>query len=1147
MTIKHVPLHVHTEYSILDGASHIDDLVGYAKELELPALAITDHGVMYGCHEFLHTCRNNGIKPILGSEVYVINADHKDKSQRLPLYHLVLLAKNDIGYKNLSKIVSEGCTEGFYYKPRISKEFVMKHSEGIIALTACLGGEVPNLLMSGNYEQAKQVAQEYKEVFGDDFYLEIQDHGIPEEKLVNKQIVQISKELNIKVVATNDSHYTRKNDAVLHDVILCMQILKYVTDFPRMKFSGTEYLKSGDEMSELFEYIDDKELIRQAIEDNTLEIADKISNYDELVNSFNHMPNVPVPEGETNESYLRKLCFEKAVDRYGSVTQAVEDRLNYELKIICDKGFPGYFLIVADFIKYARDNDIPVGPGRGSAAGSIIAYVLNITDIDPLRFDLLFERFLNPERESMPDIDTDFCIDKRGQVLDYVRALYGEDKVAQIITFNRLAPKAVIKDVSRAVNYPYRASIKLADSIPVVRGKPAKLSWMIENHPEFKQEYKTDEFTREMVDIASRIEGTNKTFGVHAAGVIISDINLTDIVPLARAKDGGIITQYSMNHLEKLGLLKMDFLGLRNLTIIKETTDTIEKTTGEKIDISQISLEDQPTFDLLSRGELSGVFQLETSPGVKQVAREMKPQSLEDISALIALYRPGPIDAGMIDGYIARKHGREEIKYDTPELESILDSTYGTIVYQEQIMQIAQKLAGFTLGQADLLRRAMGKKKPEEMLTYKQLFLDGCAERKIKTKVAESLFETMMAFAEYCFNKSHSVAYAFLSYQTAWLKVHYPVQYLTALMNSVSVGVERMRFYIGESRRLGIEVLCPDINVSEYNFTADPKRQEILFGLNTIKGMSGQAVDRILATRKKEGEFTSLLDFCKRVNMTTLNRRMLENLIMAGAFDRITKINKRSMIESLDTVIKQAEKSAQGQTDLFGILGNNTVEDVIFEETEKEEFPEEDLMKRERELLGFYITKHPLERYQDKIKYFTTHKVTDLKSLKNNDEVVLSVLLSDYNKKMTKSNKIMGVGQGEDLFGKTEVVFFQTMLDKYPELIDLDAQLLIKGRVQFRSEDEPSIIANEIQSLKDLKYLELELNNNSKLEYHNWVNTLMKLRKEFKKYSGTFPVIIKYNNKELLVNPQLWVDNSGHCLEELKKFSMFNIKEKALL
>lgn len=1146
MSLSHVPLHVHTEYSLLDGASRISQLVSRAKEMGLPAISITDHGVMYGCYEMLQECKKQQIKPIIGSEAYVINGDHTDKSGRVPLYHLVLLAKNDIGYKNLSKIISESATEGFYYKPRVSKEYLKDHSEGLICLTACLGGEVPNLLMHGKYEEAKQAALFYQGVFGEDFYLEIQDHKIPEEVFVNEQMLKLSNEIGAKIVATNDSHFTSKKDAMLHDVILCMQTSKLVTDFPRMRFSGHEYLKDGMEMAALYPQIQDRGLIHKAIEDNTLEILEKIADYGILEAGGNRMPNAPVPEGETNESHLRKSCYALAMERYEELRPDVLKRLEYELSVIEDKGFAGYFLIVADFIKYARTSGIPVGPGRGSAAGSIVAYVLGITNIDPLRYNLLFERFLNPERESMPDIDTDFCIERRGEIIEYVRRVYGDDRVAQIITFNRLTSKAVIKDVARTLEYPFKKSDELARTIPVVRGKPRKIDWMVENHPEFKKAYELDEHARTVIDIAKEIEGTNKNFGVHAAGVIISDVPLTEVVPLARSKDGSIITQYAMDHCASLGLLKMDFLGLRNLTMIHKALDIIKETTGDEIDIDDVSLDDPKVYELLSQGELTGIFQLETSAGMRQVARDMKPSNIEDISAIIALYRPGPLDTGMVDEFIDRKQGRKAIEYKTPELEEILADTYGTIVYQEQIMQIAQKLAGFSLGEADLLRRAMGKKKPEEMLKYKELFLTGCEKNKIKQSVAEELFEMMMAFAEYCFNKSHSAAYAMVSYQTAWLKANYPVQYLTALMSSVLGDQDKVRFYITEAQRMGIEVLPPDINISGHFFTARPEQSEIRFGLTAIKGVGSGAVEEIMKIRDAKGTFSSLMDLCKKVNIKVVTRKNLENLILTGAFDSISRNSRRGLVESLDSVMEQAAKQALGQIDLFGLMNSNTDEATPYEGDIKEEFSEDEINKFERDYLGFYVTGHPLSRYQQKLAYFSTHNVSDLSSLAEGTDVVVTVLLSAFAKRMTKKNTLMALGTGEDLTNKVEMIFFSKVLERFEDLLQEEARLLIRGKVNLKGEGEVSLMVNSVSSLDDLSYLFIQVHDDASISASEWENRFIGLKKILKQSAGDIPIILRVNKKELLLDPQLWCGLDYGIVADINSQGWFQAELKTI-
>jgi DNA polymerase-3 subunit alpha len=1113
----------------------------------MPGIAISDHGVMFGCYELFQECRKQGIKPILGSEVYVINGDHTDKKSRVPLYHLVLLAKNDIGYKNLTEIVSEANINGFYYKPRVSKDFLKERAEGLVCLTACLGGEVPNNLLNSGYEKAKEAALFYKELFGDDFYLEIQDHGIPEEARVNLQMLDLAKELGVKVVGTNDSHYTTKKEAIAQDAILCLQTNKLITDFPRMHFSGTEYLRSGLEMTSLYSNITDRNFIRRAIEDNTLEIFEKIQNYPTLENTTPRMPKAPVPEGETNESYLRKTSFARAEEKYGELTEVVVQRLDYELKVIEDSGFAGYFLIVANFINYARKQGIPVGPGRGSAAGSIVAYALGITNIDPIRFNLLFERFLNPERKSMPDIDTDFCIERRGEVIEYVRQLYGEEKVAQIITFNRLTSKAVVKDIARVMNYPYQKAETLAKAIPVVRGKPRNIDWMVENHPEFKKIYETDPTAHDVIELAKMIEGTNKTFGVHAAGVIIGDTKLTEIVPLAKSKEGGIITQYSMDHMASLGLLKMDFLGLRNLTMIHKAIDIIAETTqSPRIDIDKVSLDDPKVYEMLSLGELVGVFQLETSTGMRQVARDMKPSCIDDISAIIALYRPGPLDTGMIDEFIDRKHGRKKIEYKAPELEPILKDTYGTIVYQEQIMQIAQGLAGFTLGQADLLRRAMGKKKPEEMNKYKQIFLDGAKEKKIDTKVAEELFEMMVAFAEYCFNKSHSAAYAMVSYQTAWLKANYPVEYLTALMSSVSSDQDKVRLYIAEAQRMGIKVLPPDINISGFDFTARPKDKQILFGLAAVKNVGEGAIEEILLKRKEGGEFTSVTDLIKRVDLKTVNRRALESLICSGAFDGISPNSRKGLLENLDSILSSAQKlkerESAGQTSLFGALSGDegtpdgiaNIDNVEFSNI-RPEFEQTEIQKFEKSLLGFYVTSHPLSDCQDRINLFASHSISELSELSDGTEVVVPALLSQITKRMTKANKLIGIGLIEDLTAKTEVVFFSRVLEEAGSLLQEDNKLLLKGKVQVKSEGEVSLSIDSVRPFDDLAYLQLEVVEQN--PQTDWQARMIDLRNILKNYKGSSPAVLKLNNRYATIDPKLWVTCDETLINTLKKLA----------
>jgi DNA polymerase III subunit alpha len=765
-----VGLHIHSDYSLLDGASQLPELIDRALDLGMPAIALTDHGVMYGAIELIKVCRGKNIKPIIGNEMYVINGDI-EKQERRPRYHQVVLAKNTQGYKNLVKLTTishlKGVQgKGIFSRPCINKDLLEKYHEGLIVTSACLGGEVPQAIMQGKPEVARRVAQWYKDLFGDDYYLEIQDHGSSEDRIVNVEIVKIARELDIKIVATNDSHFISCFDVEAHDALLCVQTGKLIAEEKRLRYSGTEYLKSADEMRKMFRDHLPDDVVNEAIA-TTLEVAEKVEPYDIL--GKDPLPNYPVPEGHTPDTYLEYESWQGLLQRLNcqsrdQIPQVYRDRLEYELKMLQQMGFPNYFLVVWDYIKYARDTGIPVGPGRGSAAGSLVAYALRITNIDPVHHGLLFERFLNPERKSMPDIDTDFCIEKRDQMLEYVTRKYGEDRVAQIITFNRMTSKAVLKDVARVLDIPYGDADRMAKLIPVARGKPAKLKVMISDDtpaPEFKEKYEKDPQVRKWVDMAIRIEGTNKTFGVHAAGVVISAQPLDEIVPLQRNNDGSVITQYFMEDIETIGLLKMDFLGLKNLTMIQKTVDLIEQTHGQKIDLDHLPLDDPKAFELLARGELEGVFQLESS-GMRQVVRDLKPSNLEDISSILALYRPGPLDAGLIPKFINRKHGREQIDYAHQILEPILKETYGIMVYQEQIMKIAQDMGGYSLGQADLLRRAMGKKKMSEMQKHQEIFVDGSTKNGVKSKIAEELFNQMVLFAEYC-----------LSYDTELLTVEY--------------------------------------------------------------------------------------------------------------------------------------------------------------------------------------------------------------------------------------------------------------------------------------------------------------------------------------------------------------------------------------
>lgn len=1140
-----VPLHLHTEYSLLDGTSKIKDLIKKAKTNNMPALAVTDHGVMYGALELYRSAKAEGIKPIIGCEVYIVNGNHLDKSVRNPLYHLILLAKNDEGYINLSKIVTESNLNGFYYKPRINKESLKKHNKGLIALTACLGGEVPNTILSGNYEKAREIAEIYKNMFGEDFYLEIQDHGISEEKLVNPLMVKLAKDLKLKLVATNDSHFTNKEDAIAQDAMLCLQTNKFVKEHPRMHFTGTEYLKNGHEMFNLFSGELNEDSRREAVLISPLEIAGKVEDYKILSDTFIRLPEFPLPDSYTKEQYLSELVWTGIKKRYNEITKETEERTKYELEIIFNLGYANYFLIVWDFIKFAKDHKIAVGPGRGSAAGSIVAYALNITDIDPLKYNLIFERFLNPERKSLPDIDTDFCIERRDEVLDYVKDKYKNDKVAQIITFNKLASRAVIKDMARVLNYPYSESEKIAKLIPVVRGKPRELAWMKENHSEFSEQYKSNSEFREIVTLAEKLEGVNKTFGVHAAGVVISDKPLDEIVPLSKNNDGTVITQYSMDDLAYLGLLKMDFLGLRNLTMINRAIEIITKTRNINIDLTAIPLNDEKVFKMISEGNLAGIFQLETSTGMRQVARDMKPSTIEDLSALIALFRPGPLDTGMITEFIDRKNGRKEIRYLLPELEPILKDTYGSIVYQEQIMQIAQKLANFTLGEADLLRQAMGKKKPKEMAKYRLKFIEGFKQNKHEPKLAEELYEMMVSFAEYCFNKSHSAAYGMLTYQTAYLKANYPIEYMTALLSSVLDDQDKIKYYMAECKNMDIKLMPPDINLSGVNFTADIQNNSIRFGLAAIKNVGIPAVNEIIRARSENGDFKSLSEFCGLIDLRTANKKTLESLIKSGAFDSL-KQSRKEMMTSLERIVglaqKQKEMLLNGQLNLFGLSNGNSLE--IPNSNGKEQAPEysqKEMQLMEKELTGFYISSHPLENVPEIIKKITTGDLAELHEMPDNTEVLIIAVVNEVNKKLTKTNKIIGILQLEDIIGKVEAVVFSDQLLQFGEFILPETTLMILGRVQQRSEGNISLQIKALHPLEEIKVLSIQIpeeiikTNDIYTTIHSIRNILQK-----QKQNPFYPAIIQTKGKEkrtYTLDRKYWSEPDETLVKNLSKLS----------
>lgn len=1140
MPRPYVPLHLHTEYSLLDGATRIKDLVKKAKAENMPAVAITDHGVMYGAVELTKACYEiGGVKPILGYEAYIIDGDIEDKKTKQNLHHLTIIAQNKTGYMNLVKLVSRAHIKGYYYKPRINKQMLAEFSEGLVVLSGCLGAELAQYMLKDKYEEAKASAAWYKEVLGENYYLEIQDHGYWEDRKVNRQIVKLSRELGIKLVSTNDSHFTNKGDAQSHDCLLCIQMGKVVTDTNRMKFSGWEYIKNGDEMSYLFRDHLDPEMIEESIQ-STLEIADRVEPV--KLGGPPRLPVMDMPPGHTAESYLNDLVFAGVKQRCnGSIPPEYEARAKMELECIETKQFASYFLMTADFIKFARDRGIPVGPGRGSAAGSLVAYALGITNIDPIKYNLLFERFLNPERESMPDIDTDFCIDRRDEVIKYCAEKYGEDRVAQIITFNRMTSKAVIKDVARVLEYPFSESTKLAKMVPVVRGKPTPLKDMLVEHPEFKKTYQTSDEAKEVIDIAQQLEGTNKTFGMHAAGVVISDVPLEDLVPVQRNNDGTVIAQFYMEDCAYVGLVKMDFLGLRNLTMINKACKIIATTCGITIDPDEIPLDDEKTFQTISNGDLAGIFQLETSSGMRQVARDMKPSNMEDISALIALYRPGPLDSGMIEKFIDCKNGKTKITYETPQLEPILKDTYGQIVYQEQVMQIAQQLGGYSLGQADLLRRAMGKKKPEEMEKHRSIFIKGCTDRSIDSGIADKLFDTMVQFAEYCFNKSHSAAYGMLTYQTAFLKTHYPVPYMTALMSSVAGEQDKVQGYIAECQAMNIEILPPDVNVSTDDFTADGPN--IRFGLSGVKNVGEAAVAEIVKKREEGGPYKSIHDFLSRIDLKTVNKRTLEALIKCGACLSLG-ITRKQALENLDGLVETAARrqssEATGQMSLFSFGGGSSNDEAdsgimkldIQLKGDGSEFEEAEMQIMEHELLGFYVTSHPLNRVANRLKYLTTHSIKELKESADGTSTIIGGLANSVEKRLTKQNKLLGIVHMEDLSSKCEVILYADLLEKLgPDILQAQALLLVKGKVK-KFEDNFSITATSIRRIADASMVDIIMGKEPSFADMHRLKDILNLHK------GEDPVMLHFrigkSSKVILVGSQFWVSSSPELLTDLK-------------
>lgn len=1130
----YVPLHLHSEYSLLDGAIKVKALCQYAKDNNMPAVAITDHGVMYSAIEFYRTAKEMGVKAIIGCEFYVHDGDiHEKTFNHNPLYHLVLLAKDKTGYMNLVKLVSIAHCEGMYYKPRVNFELIEKYHEGLICSSACLGGEVLQNLLKNDYEAAKATAKQYKDLFGDDYYIELQDHGLDEQKRTNPDLIKIAQELDIKMIITNDSHYLKKEDADWHDTLLCLQTNALKSEENRFHFPNNEfYVKTPMELRDSFKWMDSK-LFEECIK-NTVDIADKCHLMMEFGKS--PLPHYEVPAGHTVESYLDYVVHEGLKERYGEIPPEIEERVRYELGIIEQMGFSAYFLITWDFVHFAKTHGIPVGPGRGSAAGSVVAYALKITELDPIRHHLLFERFLNPERYSMPDVDIDFCIERRGEVIDYVSKKYGADKVCQIITFGTYAAKAAMKGVARVMDIPYARSNQLASLIP--NEPKTHIDDAMLDGMELKKIYDEDPEVKRLVDMAKAIEGIKNNVGTHAAGVIIAHKPLNEIVPVQPSKDGIIVTEYPMADLEKLGLLKMDFLGLRNLTMIHKTMDLIKRRQGIEFDIDSIPLDDKPTYDMLIKGDTDGVFQLESS-GMKKLVKDLKPDVFEDLGALVALFRPGPLQAGMVDDFVERKHGRKEITYPHPSLVPVLKDTYGTIVYQEQIMQVFQVLADYTLGQADMVRRMMGKKKLDEMAQQKGKFVEGAARHGMSSKDATALFEQIEKFAEYCFNRSHSAAYAFVAYQTAYLKCHYPIEYLASLLTSVSGDQEKTQLYIEEAQKNGIKVMPPDINKSYAEFT--PDGNDIRFGLASIKQVGEGVVESIIQEREENGDFTSIYDFCKRADSKCCNKKTLEGLIKAGAFANIEKSRKQLMdnIEYITaTASKEAKAKESGQGSLFDMLGDTSaIEEAKFQLAgSDEEYDARQLQMFEKEFLGFYVSSHPLSTIRDKLPFLMTHKITEIAEVPNDKIVTICGLVTATKQIPTKKDptKFIRFVTIEDLSGKIDVIAFNSKIAEYGSFLENEQRVIISGKVSRRSDDEPPVLLVEtVKTVDNSNIFTITLKDDFKFE------EVVLLKNLLCEHAGSDPVTFKIKDFEgevkILASSIFWVNSSNELVNRLKK------------
>ncbi len=1157
--IDFVHLHVHTQYSLLDGACRLEELIDKAIEYEMPALAITDHGVMYGVIDFYSMAKKKGIKPIIGCEVYIVPDRNKRKGgMNENRYHLVLLCENEIGYRNLLKLVTKSSLESFYYKPRVDKQLLSEYSEGLIALSSCMQGEVPQLILSKNMKGAKKAALEYQEIYGKgNFFLELQGNGLPEQADLNRRLVELGTKLSIPTVATNDVHYLRREDSRAHDILLCIQTGSHLDDPNRLRFKSDQfYFKSPQEMFEIF-----KDISEGAIA-NTVEIAKRCN----LKIDFGdiRLPRFDPPEGKNINEYFRELCEEGLKRRYSEITPQIKERLEYELSIIGDMGYVPYFLIVWDFIHYAREKDIPVGPGRGSVAGSLVSYALGITNIDPLKYNLIFERFLNRERVEMPDIDTDICFERRGEIIEYVTRKYGTDRVAQIITFGTMAARAVIRDVGRVLSVPYKEVDRIAKLIPFRPGVNITIKDSLDNIAELRELYEADDRYRDLIDIAMVLEGLTRHASTHAAGVVISPEPLTNYVPLQRSTGGEEemitqVTQWTMEPLAKIGLLKMDFLGLKTLTVIANTVQLIEKIEGEKVDIDSIPMDDEKTFQMLQEAETTAVFQLE-SPRMRDIVRKLKPTRFEDLIALVALYRPGTIGSGMIEDFIDRKHGLKKTTYQYGELEPVLDpilrETYGVMVYQEQVMQIAIAMAGYTMGQADVLRKAMGKKISEIMMQERESFVQGAIQRGFKKEAANYIFDQMAYFAGYGFNKGHSAVYALISYQTAYLKANYPVEYMSAVLTN-EMGGARLASYINECRRLGIDVLPPDVNSSFANFTVvedtspvqgeerktSPKRT-IRFGLAAVKNVGLAAVEEIVRARKEGEKFSSLLDFLTRVDLRLVNRRAVESLIKCGAFDSLG-VYRSQLLEILNIALQRAQAKQRdkekGQTSLLSLLAENTGFVEKIKKPDIDEFPSHKLLAMEKELMGFYVSGHPLSHIEAELKRLEATPIEQLIEKEDGNEATIAGVIESIRTNPTRSGSMMAYVELEDMTSSTEVILFPNAYSKYSDLLEKGLVILIAGHIQS-NEERFSFIADEITTsdrLPQRMFIDIDADRTD-------VEDLCKLRDILLEYGGSSPVFlnIKENDKvtTISLNSHLNVRICKELEEEVQRICPIEIR-----